>query len=424
MVQHLQLRGKTWQFYMRVPQHLVPHYGKQFIRKSLGTSDIKEATRKAEEQARNYRAEFAVLTEGKKATPAEVIVAARALAAQYDLGHFIDCVIGPLREQYAEGDQDLYDSASPSEYLAPHVLEAWKIVSNPKSVRLSDALHLYLKTHQRGSEETYATKTTRDWNLLVGVVGDIEFEKLSRAHARDLVDHLLQKGNKTTTVRRTLNTLGAVTSATIRELEIQRTNPFESLTIQGEGKDAKKKTVPTTDQLTEIAKTFVNEASSAAALMILMQMELGTRIGEISGLSVDDLYLHGDIPHVHFREHPWRSLKNDEGDRKVPLVGVALEAAKAAIALPRIGKGLFEQYAKPRGNDSASAAANKRLVKWGLTSHCFRHAMKDRLREAGCPKDVRDAIQGHASGDIAETYGQGHTLRTMQEWLRKIAVSV
>ncbi|MEN3365768.1 MAG: hypothetical protein V7606_3042, partial [Burkholderiales bacterium] len=49
---------------MRVPQHLVPHYGKQFIRKSLGTSDRTEAIRKGEEQARIYRAEFAVLTEG------------------------------------------------------------------------------------------------------------------------------------------------------------------------------------------------------------------------------------------------------------------------------------------------------------------------------------------------------------------------
>ena len=50
--------------------------------------------------------------------------------------------------------------------------------------------------------------------------------------------------------------------------------------------------------------------------------------------------------------------------------------------------------------------------------------MKDRLREAGCPKDIRDAIQGHSSKDIAETYGQGHTLRTMQEWLLKVAVKV
>jgi integrase len=92
--------------------------------------------------------------------------------------------------------------------------------------------------------------------------------------------------------------------------------------------------------------------------------------------------------------------------------------------LPRNGPGLFDAYAKERDNDNASQAVNKRLQKCELTSHSFRHAMKDRLREAGCPKDIRDAIQGHGSGDVADNYGQGHTLRTMQGWLSKGAVTV
>jgi integrase len=158
--------------------------------------------------------------------------------------------------------------------------------------------------------------------------------------------------------------------------------------------------------------------------MTLMQMELGTRIGEISGLGIDDIYLDAPIPYVHFRERPWRTLKTRESERKVPLIGIALEAVKAALKLPREGLGLFEQYAKPRGNDIASGAVNKRLQKWGMTSHDLRHTMKDRLREVGCPKDIRDAIQGHTSGDVADTYGEGHSLKTMQHWLSLIAVAV
>lgn len=110
--------------------------------------------------------------------------------------------------------------------------------------------------------------------------------------------------------------------------------------------------------------------------------------------------------------------------RRVPVVGVALNALRAAVALPRSGQGLFEAYAKERGNDNESQAVNKRLRNWELTSHSFRHAMNDRLREAGCPKDIRDAIQGHSNGDVADNYGQGHTLRTMQSWLPKVAVTV
>ncbi|KIF81318.1 site-specific integrase [Noviherbaspirillum autotrophicum] len=401
MVQHLQLRGKTYQFYLRVPQHLIIPYGKRFIRQSLRTSDLKEATRKAEELTRQHMAEFKLLTDGKKATPAEVIVAARALAEQYDLEHFIDYVIEPLRGQYAKNDQDLYDSATPSQYLAPHQLEAWKILSNPNSFRLSDALHLYLKTHQRGSDEAFIRKVSRDWKQLVDLVGDMEFAEFSWVHARHLIGYRLEKGDKTTTVRRKLNTLGAIASAAIRELEIQKKNPFESHRIPGEGEDAKETKVPSPTEVREIVQTFHNKIPNVTSLMILLQTELGTRIGEVSGLGIDDVFLDHEIPHVYFRDRLWRSLKNDEGERRVPVVGAALEALKHAVSLPRKGLGLFDQYARLRGNDSASQAVDKQLKVWGITSHSFRHAMKDRLREAGCPKDIRDAT----CSDIPHTLG-------------------
>lgn len=427
IVQYCFPRGNSHQFRIRVPRHLVSHYGKEEIRKSLRTSDPKEAAKKAEELARKYHAEFKLLTEGKPVTPQDVALAGRMLAEQYDHNFevFIDHVIEPAREKYArsqDDSDDAYRNAHPSEYLKPEQLQAWQILANPNAFKLSDALKLYFKTHQRGTEESFITKTSRDWNALIVLIGDIHFEELSRSHARAFVDHLTTKGNKTSTIRRTLNTLGAIVRTTITELEMSKTDPFKSIKIQGEGKDTEQATVATSDQLKDIAKTLLPDTTSPTALIALIQMELGSRIGEVSGLGIDDVFLDAEIPHVYFRDRPWRTLKTRESERRVPVVGVALDALKAAIAIPRTGSGLFEAYAKPRGNDAASAAVNKRLSKWSLTSHSFRHAMKDRLREAGCPKDIRDAIQGHASGDVAETYGQGHTLKTMREWLEKVAV--
>ena len=423
-VQYLHLRGNVYQFYLRVPLHLIGHYGQRFIRKSLGTSNLNEAARKAEEEARKYRAEFKLLTEGKPLTPQDVAIAGRMLAEQYgqNFEHFLDHVIRPAREKYAAGDEEAYQEAHPSDYLKPEELEAWQLLANPNAFRLSDALKLYFKTHQRGTEESFIVMTSRDWNALIGLVGDIHFEKLSRVHARDFVDHLTKKGLKTGTIRRMLNTLGAIVRTTITELELSKSDPLKSIKIQGEGKDKKQAKTPSSAEIEEIVRTFRGKMSAATSLMILMQAELGTRIGEVSGLGIDDVFLDHEIPHVYFRDRPWRTLKTDESERRVPVVGAALEALKLAVKLPRKGQGLFDQYAKPRGNDNASAAVNKRLEKWEITSHSFRHAMKDRLREVGCPKDIRDAIQGHSSGDVADTYGQGHTLKTMQSWLLKVAV--
>jgi integrase len=389
-VQYIQLRGNTYQFRIRVPKHLVQHYGKPDIRKSLGTSDEKTASRLAEQEARKYLAEFKLLTEGKPITPQDVATAGRMLADQYNQNFeaFLDHVIEPARTKYAAGDEDDYEDAHPSDYLKPEQLQAWQILANPNAFRLSDALKMYFKNHQRGSDEAFITRATRDWNSLIGTTGDVLFVELSRTHARNFVDHLTAKGNKTGTIRRTLNTLGAVVRSTITELELTKTDPFKSIKIQGEGRDTEKATAASTDQLQEIAKAFLPDNQSAPALIALIQMEMGSRVGEVSGLGIDDVFLDNEIPHVYFRDKPWRTLKNDESERRVPVVGVALDALRAALTLPRKGPGLFEAYAKPRGNDSASAAVNKRLVKWGLTSHSFRHAMTDRLREAGCPKDI------------------------------------
>ncbi len=428
-VKYLRLREGVYQFHRRVPNDLAERFGTTTIRRSLRTADPAEATRLCEELAREYDEEFSSLRKNSDATAADVIDTAKGIVQKYDLETFVDKVAEPLRERHGKVyGEEAYNSDPVDAYLQPHQVEALRRLqerdSDPGAIRLSDAFKIYLQQHPRGDDAAFKKKQQRDWDVLIDTVEDIKFDSLSRSHAREVIKRLQEKQLKTSTIRRTLNTMVAVINATLTEREIHRTNPFADLRIPGAGKDTKQRKSLTTAELTEIAEAMTRDMSSATSLITLLQMELGSRIGEVSGLSVDDLYLEDEIPHLHFREHPWRSLKTASSDRRVPLVGVALAAAKAALKLPRTGNGLFPSYAKARGADLASAAVNKRLQKWGLTSHDFRHAMKDRLRDAGCTQDIRDAIQGHAHGGVAETYGRGHTLNTMREWLEKVKISV
>lgn len=432
MAKYVQRRGDSFQFCMRVPSHLHKAYGKERIRISLNTTEAATAFREAEKLARKYEAEFKVLADGVKATPADLVVAGEALADQYDLGTFIDFVAEPLRRLYANGDEHIHDLASPSDYLSPQQVKALEVLqtrATPQSHMLSDAFDVYMRSHQRGNDATFVTKQKRDWDTLIDVIGNIEFDKLSRDHSRHVIDVLSKQGKKTATVRRTVTVLSAVAASAIREWSLVRTNPFEKVAIQGEGKDAKETTVAGTTQLKQIVQAMRPLTTSAPALLALMQLEMGTRIGELAGLAVSDVVLDHEVPHIVIREQPWRTLKTKVSIRHVPLMGVALEAVKHALTLPRKsngydqGQGLFSQYAKPKGNDSASAAVNKRIKKWGLSSHSFRHTMEDRLREVGCPEDVRNAIQGHTNGSAAEQYGKGHSLKVKQGWLQKVVLS-
>jgi hypothetical protein len=163
-VQYIRLRGTTYQFSIRVPKHLVHHYGKPDIRKSLGTPDEKTASRLTEPEARKYLAELKLLTEWKPITPQDVAPAGRMLAERYEQNFeaFPDHVVEPARTKHPAGDEEIYQDAHPCDHLKPEQLQAWQILANPNAFRLSDALTMYFKNHQRGSDEAFITRATRD----------------------------------------------------------------------------------------------------------------------------------------------------------------------------------------------------------------------------------------------------------------------
>jgi integrase len=59
---------------------------------------------------------------------------------------------------------------------------------------------------------------------------------------------------------------------------------------------------------------------------------------------------------------------------------------------------------------------DRRLV----AGHSWRHRFKDLCRSVGIPKDVHDALTGHAAGDVGSTYGYGHTLLTLRKAIDKL----
>ena len=52
--------------------------------------------------------------------------------------------------------------------------------------------------------------------------------------------------------------------------------------------------------------------------------------------------------------------------------------------------------------------------------HAFRHTFKRQCRECGIPKDIHDAITGHPSGDVADTYGGTYPLRPLADAMQRL----
>jgi integrase len=412
-------------FDRKVPADLRTRFGKLHLRESLETTDKLEAIRRADAVNKTYEAQFKALRSDPAMTPADTLRAGLALAKEWgDLDTFVDHYADAKLHRYI-ADRGMDQGEAPDvplkRFLSPVDLAALAALQRgPNTKRMSDAFAVYRDTHRKAHDAAFLAKVQRDWDGLVALVGNIPVDDLTRQHGLDYIAGRL-KTVKTTSVRRSLSNINAVLNKAWREWQSATPQPFDRLDIPSEGNDIEPRAVPTMAQVKSMADRFKGDDRSTS-LLVLLHIGTGARIAELSGLAAADIKIDDKTPHINLVEHPWRSFKNKSGVRVVPLTGVALEAAKTALSRAEAAKSatLFPEYARERGNDAASAAVNRRLAEWGTTSHGFRHWLKDALREVGCPKDVRDAIQGHATKDAADNYGKGHDLKTKLRWLNKV----
>ncbi|MEW6435739.1 MAG: tyrosine-type recombinase/integrase [Pseudomonadota bacterium] len=438
-------------FYQRrVPKGLEKHHGgKSLIRESLQTKSAHVAAKRAAKLAIEHDALWRSLRDPdlKDAglTTTETRDGARALLASLGLipgsGHEEDGAAGAAFEDYLlsrygedfeearhgrhAGQENVDRLLSPVEREVSRLLFA---KPGEKRHLLSEARDLYLEMHRRGEQQRFKADTTRAVQHVIDAIGDLPLTLYTRKHARGVVAVLEAQGNKTATVRRRLRTINAVFNKAIVEFELRdATNPFEKQEIRGEGDDATERQPFTKKELIAIAKGC-RKADDDIRHIVAMQLDTGARAGEIIGLRIEDVFLDAKVPHVWIRAHPalGRTLKTRNSERKVPLVGVALWAAKRAIGGAGKARGwLFPRYASD-GDIRATHASNtvnkwlKATTKSEKTSHSFRHAMRDRLRAVRAPDDVQNEIGGWGTRTVGQGYGEGYSLEAKSEYLTKV----
>jgi integrase len=159
--------------------------------------------------------------------------------------------------------------------------------------------------------------------------------------------------------------------------------------------------------------------------LVALPSDTGMSLREAVGLSVDDIRLDDETPHVNITPHPWRRLKTKGRERCVPLVGEALWAASRAIKGASGSDFLFPRY--DRGSSSNANSAPAAINKWlkprvpeGCVIHSFRHSMRDRLRAVECPSDIIDAIGGWTTTGVGQRYGFGQPLDVKAKWMDKL----
>ena len=301
-----------------------------------------------------------------------------------------------------------------------------KVASNQPQTNcpsLLDALEVYLEQKGKGRPKTFRVAAERSCNYLIGLSGNQPLSGYTRQDALQFRDWLVARGLTGSSITRNFSYLKAVINFALSEYALDIRNPFVGVYHDRSAGVLVRKPIPITDIRNVQSECRVIDDDMR--WLIALISDTGMRLAEGAGLLKQDFIgLDADLPYVCVTKHPWRNLKTASSDRKIPLVGEALWAARRIIEADTASNLAFPRY--NRGSttsaNSASAALNKWLKQYvpaGCTMHSFRHSMRDRLRVVQCPADITDQIGGWTTDGVGQGYGSGYPLSVLRDWLEK-----
>ena len=285
---------------------------------------------------------------------------------------------------------------------------------------MSEATVFYLKLKGDGKDFVFTRAAQRNANVVIETLGNKPINEYASSEAGKLRDVLLNKGLAVTSIKRRFGSIKSIINLAMAEHGIEGRNPFSSIYMPDEIQE-ERQPIPL-DVIRRIQRDCMGIDDEMRWLLALIS-DTGMRLSEAAELHKDDIILDAPIPYISLQPHSWRRLKTKGSVRLIPLIGVALWAAKriqqhdSSYAFPRYCDG------KICNANSASAALNKWMkprLKDNAVVHSFRHSMRDRLRAVECPSDIIDQIGGWSASSIGASYGKGYELPVLAKWIKML----
>lgn len=409
-----------WEYRRRVPKKAKAALGKSEWKRVIKARSDAELMRKyALVEAAFEREVVDATAPPKKLTPRAAWEEALREADEVASG-----VVGLDGDDAREVAAESFAASGRSPLVAQALMDPQR---SPPALTLGDAREIYVEEKLgRGEGAEHRGAIVRLDRVLrlaseAGLPESTTLSSMTREKARKVRDYMLSReklgggGERVSpaSVKRELGLLRTMISYGARELGLRDfDNPFERLPIEGltaatgARMSASERVVPISDKIVSAMRV---KLSGELRLIWRILAGTGCRLGEVTGLRVEDVVLDGPTPHIRIQWHDARRLKTLSSIRSVPLIGDSLRAAEEAVIAANGSPYLFPRYARERGADAASAALMKHLR--GFTSdkrhkvHSLRHGLKDRMRKAGVEKVAQDIVLGHAPANVGETYG-------------------
>lgn len=428
---YLKQRGRRWHYVRRLPIDVAHHYPKSIIQRSLKTNDLAEARvlRDALDSADEAYWQSLRL-DGQSTDAAErryeaAVKRAEGLRYKYreisdliaadDLGD----VLGRISDVRRSGGDGQTASALLGRVQRPDVT-LQKAFEKIQAEVYAD----YLARKDDEGRKDWIKGKQRTIDLFVSLYGDLPIEKIDRDHGRDFnsywIDRVTAIDNAVTGgyANRHLGNLRVLLNDYWKLIGEDHSNPFDGFAFSKKRKGKRK---PFTEA--EIKVNFLSggkfcDLNREARLIILMMVETGARLSELATLRAGDFVLDHDYPHCLIEERDDRSVKNDNSNRIMPLVGVALEVARLVI-----DQDGFPHYRTRR--KGLSTAVNKFFrdndffpADSGKSAYSLRHSYEDRMKERDIDVEMRKYLMGHKID--RQEYGEYASIKKKWEIAKRL----
>ena len=290
--------------------------------------------------------------------------------------------------------------------------------------KLSEAGDHYLHLKGSGKNKAFSQTAERAVAYVTEALGDRRISAYSSSDAAYFRDWLMQRGLSVDTVRRTFAAVRPMINLCISEKGLDCTNAFANTFMpEREGRPSRN---PIPNEIILSIQKECREIDDDLRHLIALISDSGMRLSEAAGLMISDIHLDDYVPHLSVKAHPHRRLKTQDSERDIPLVGTSLWAAERIIETTT-SRFAFPRYSNDDlcNSNSASASLNKWLklrVPDNCVVHSFRHSLRDRLRQIGCPIDIIDQIGGWAITSVGERYGNRERKAVMLSWMKRIVL--
>lgn len=414
-------RGKKglFQHFRRVPKRYALMEPRILIRTALHTTDENLALSKAAQIENSQDLQWEARLAGRDGEAQAEFQKLRDLAEARGVTYLPAYEVAKLP---AEAILERIEESNASPVIADAVLGN----ADVPPVLISELFDIYaelisdqLQGKNVDQTKRWAAPRIKSVRNLIGVIGDIDLRDVTREQAlqfRRWWWERIQAGKLTANSgNKDLTYLSAMlkTVSTLKGWSFD--NPFSGLRF----KEQEQRRAPfSTKWITEklLAPEALADLNSEARCVLLIMINTGARPSEIIGLEAKHIKPEDNIPSIQITA-VGRALKTKFSERIIPLVGVSLEAMRQfPDGFPR-----YREKATTWSNTVTKYLRENKLLETDRHSaYSLRHALSDRLLNAGCEDRIRKEIMGHRPETII--YGEGSSLELRQEWLERVAL--